>query len=61
MWPLMMMAEEEVDNNMKAKLPVKGILLDLNQVNPNKVPPPCCVLIETQELMPFLYWKCKCK
>ena len=53
--PLMMMAEEEDDDNtMKTyKLPAKGIFLDLNQVNPTKVPPPCCVLIETQELMPF--------
>ena len=53
MRPLMMMAEEEVDNNMKAKLPAKGIFLDLNQVNATKVPPPGRVLIETQDLVPL--------
>jgi len=53
MRPLMMMAEEKVDNNMKAKLPAKGIFLDLNQVNATKVPPPGRVLIETQDLVPL--------
>ena len=53
MRPLMMMAEEKVDNNMKAKLPAKGIFLDLNQVNATKVSPPGRVLIETQDLVPL--------
>ena len=53
MRPLMMIAEEKVDNNMKAKLPAKGIFLDLNQVNATKVPPPGRVLIETQDLVPL--------
>ena len=53
MRPLMMMAEEKVDNNMKAKLPAKGIFLDLNQVNATKVPPPGRLLIETQDLVPL--------
>ena len=53
MRPLMMMAEEKVDNNMKAKLPAKGIFLDLDQVNATKVPPPGRVLIKTQDLVPL--------
>ena len=38
---------------MKAKLPAKGIFLDLNQVNATKVPPPGRLLIETQDLVPL--------
>ena len=59
MRPLMMMAEEKVDNNMKAKLPAKGIFLDLNQVNATKVPPPGRLLIETQDLVPLFILEVK--
>ena len=59
MRPLMMMAEEKVDNNMKAKLPAKGIFLDLDQVNATKVPPPGRLLIETQDLVPLFILEVK--
>ena len=59
MRPLMMMAEEKVDNNMKTKLPAKGIFLDLNQVNATKVPPPGRLLIETQDLVPLFILEVK--